>query len=139
MPGLSRGLVRTSLLYLLAGFTLGALLLIEKGLGHRSVLWRTLPAHREFLIFGWVVQLTMGVAYWILPRFSRGPPRGNVAAAWSAYGLLNLGVLLVAVDPLLELAPVLTVVGRACEAAAALAFGLHAWPRVKPTQLPPRS
>jgi heme/copper-type cytochrome/quinol oxidase subunit 1 len=55
-------------------------------------LWRLLPVHIEFLLFGWIVQLVLGVASWIFPRFWRS--RGNQTPAWISFGLLNLGVWL---------------------------------------------
>ena len=95
MPRLSQWLVRTALIYLLLGFSVGALLLAHKGIPWQPLLWRWLPAHIEFLLMGWVVQLTMGVAFWILPRFwqrARRPWEGFVYLAWL---LLNLGIWLV--------------------------------------------
>jgi hypothetical protein len=73
----------------------------------------------------------MGMAYWILPRFSRQPRRGNVSAAWLAFGLLNSGVLLVGFSPWFDHSWPASLAGRAMEAGAALAFAVHAWPRVK--------
>jgi len=34
-----------------------------------------LPIHIEVLIFGWIIQFTLGTAYWILPRFLQAPQR----------------------------------------------------------------
>jgi hypothetical protein len=73
----------------------------------------------------------MGMAFWILPRFSRPPRRGNAPLAWLAFVLLNLGVWLAGLGPLLTASPALPFLGRAAELLAALAFALHAWPRVK--------
>lgn len=69
MPRLSQWLIRTALIYLLLGFTLGALLLTHKGIPLHPALWSWLPTHIEFLLMGWIAQLTMGVAFWILPRY----------------------------------------------------------------------
>jgi hypothetical protein len=133
MPRLSIWFVRAALLYLLLGFTIGALMLWHKGIPFHPLVWRLLPAHIEFLFFGWIVQLAMGVAYWILPRFRT--ERGNRALAWSAFVLLNLGVWLVGIAPLLN-APVLVHFGgRLAETGAAIAFALHVWPRIKPTSV----
>lgn len=131
MPRLTVLMLRTALVYLALGFTFGALLLFNKGIPLSPRLWSLLPAHIEFLLLGWTVQLAMGVAFWILPRFSRAPRRGNERLVWLAFVLLNLGVLLAGIGPLLA-APAWTVfLGRAAEAGAALAFAAHAWPRVK--------
>jgi heme/copper-type cytochrome/quinol oxidase subunit 1 len=124
-------MIRASLLYLFAGFTFGALLLFHKGIPISAVLWGLLPAHIDFLLFGWTVQLVMGMAFWILPRFSREPRRGNVGLAWLAFGLLNAGVLLVGFAPLVSASAVVSLLGRFAEAGAGLAFAAHAWPRVK--------
>jgi hypothetical protein len=40
-------------------------------------LWMLLPFHVEFELLGEIVQLVMGVFFWILPRFSNSPMRGN--------------------------------------------------------------
>lgn len=129
MPRLSVWALRAALLYLLSGFTLGALLLANKGQPFWPQVWGLLPPHIEFLLVGWMVQLALGVAFWILPRYSGGS-RGNENLARASLLLLNLGVLLAAgfggVVPLLLLA------GRLCEALAGLLFALHAWGRVRP-------
>lgn len=132
MPRLSRWAIRTALLCLVVGFTFGGLMLFNKGTPIHPALWRLLPAHVEFVLIGWMGQLILGVAFWILPRFSRGPARGSESLAWLAFGLINLGVWLAGVGPLLGASPLLAVLGRLAEAGAAAAFVAHAWPRVKP-------
>ena len=149
MPRLSVWFVRCALGYLALGFTFGALMLFEKGVPVYPALLRLLPAHIEFVLFGWTAQLAMGIAFWILPRFGgasrqagdltprgQGPQsvgtRGNEKAAWLAFALLNAGIWLAGMGPVLELAPILPLLGRASEAAAAVAFAVHTWPRIKP-------
>ena len=130
MPRASVWFLRAALIYLLLGFSIGALLLWHKGLPISPQLWRLLPAHIEFLLVGWSLLLAQGVAFWILPRFQGARPR--VRLVWAAFILLNLGVWLVAVTPFLPAATGLTLVGRTLEALAVAAFVLHAWPRIKP-------
>jgi hypothetical protein len=93
-----------------------------------------LPAHIEFLLFGWTVQLVMGVGFWIFPRFRRS--RGDERPAWLAFGLLNLGVLLIGLGPLLGAPPAVSLIGRLAEVGAVGAFVLHSWPRIKPPGAP---
>src|SRR5436309_14719549 len=98
MPRVSRWLVQASLVYLALGFTLGAVLLFNKGIPLTPVLVRLLPAHIEFLLVGCVIQLVMGVATWIFPRFVvPRSPYGLVAAAMPALSLVYAGVWRVAV------------------------------------------
>ncbi len=130
MPRLSCWFIRAALVCLALGFTFGALMLFNKGVPLGPWVWRLLPAHIEFLLLGWTVQLAMGVAFWILPRFSSS--RGNEKAAWLAFVLLNTGVWLAGVGPLLGAAGWVVLLGRVAEAGAAAAFAFHAWPRIKP-------
>ena len=62
MPRLSVWFVRASLIYLLVGFTFGALMLAEKGIPYYPPIFNLLPIHIELLLIGWLVQLAMGVA-----------------------------------------------------------------------------
>jgi hypothetical protein len=131
MPTLSRWFILASLAYLVAGFSLGAVMLMGKAIASSSFIGLMLPAHIEFLLIGWTVQLTMGVAFWILPRLKGGTSRGAIGPAWLAFGLLNAGVLLVALASLVSPSDGLRVPGRVAEAAAAMAFGVHAWRRIR--------
>jgi hypothetical protein len=130
MPRLSVYYIRASLIYLLLGFTFGGLLLLNKGLMLSPAIWRLLPVHIEFDLMGWLVQLAMGVAFWILPRFSKGPLRGNERLSWVAFFLINSGILLVALDGLTEI-QWLAVIGRAMELLALALFALGNWRRIK--------
>lgn len=131
MPRLSCWFVRLALIHLLVGFSAGTLLLSNKGIPLHPQIWRLLPAHIELLLLGWIVQLAMGVAYWILPRFQTVRPATHLA--WAAFFALNLGVWLVAYAPFSgSLSANIHLLGRVTEVVAICAFVLHAWPRVKP-------
>lgn len=129
MPRLSAWFVRASLIYFLAGITLGALMLAEKGIAFDPAIVRALPVHIEFLVVGWLIQLALGVAFWILPRFGTGAPRGKESQLWAAFFLLNGGILLAACQ--LWLPPAL-LLGRAAEVAAIALYIAGSWRRVKP-------
>lgn len=130
MPPLSIWFVRTALAHLALGFTFGALMLANKGVPFAPGLWQLRFAHIELLTLGWVLQLGLGVAYWILPRFWEGPPRGNTTGAYLAFGLLNGGLWLVALSTIFGLPSPLLVGGRLLEAGAVVAFAWHVWPRI---------
>ena len=59
------------------------LLLWNKGVPISPYIWTLLPSHIEFLLIGWTVQLALGVAFWILPRWQT--QRGDVRPAWAAF------------------------------------------------------
>lgn len=130
MPRLSVYFVRASLLYLLLSFTIGGLMLANKGIMISPYLWALLPLHIEFAFTGWMIQLTMGIAFWILPRFSSGAPRGNEQLSWLAFLLLNSGILFTAMDIPLEM-PWLILIGRILQVVGLISFVFGNWRRVK--------
>ena len=132
MTRLSVWTVRTALLYLGVGFFVGALMLTQKGLPFDPSILRMLPLHIELVLFGWTLQLAMGIAFWILPRFSREPRYGNQRLGWIAYGLLNLGLLSAGVGAWVGAPPIVVLSGRLFELAAVVCFALHAWQRIRP-------
>jgi cbb3-type cytochrome oxidase subunit 1 len=130
MPCLSRWMIRAAFLYLLLGFSFGALLLAHKGVPYAPWLWGWRPAHIEFLLMGWILQLTMGMAFWILPRFWQRPRRPNEGYATAAFVLLNLGIWLVVAGTTFRAGYEVLLIGRIVEVGAALCFARHAWQRV---------
>ena len=134
MPRLSVWFVRCSLVYLLLGLTLGALMLANKGIPFAPRAWNLLGPHIEFLLLGWMLQLAMGVAFWILPRLGSGSPRGKELLIYSAFVLLNLGIWIGALRLYLE-PSWLTVTCRVLEASSVLLFVLGSWRRIKPLEI----
>lgn len=127
MPKLARWYVKTALLYLALGTLLGAIILWNKGIPIPGA-WRLLAPHIALVTWGWLLLLTLGVAYWILPRW--GQERRRVWLVAGAYCCLNAALWLVALAPWLN-AAWFNAVGGALQVAGCLAFALHAWPRVR--------
>ncbi len=134
MPPLSVWMVRVALLHLGIGFTFGALMLFDKAVPTHPDIWRLWPLHLELTLIGWTVQLAMGVAFWIMPRFARLPNRygRRTTLAWAAFALLNAGVLAVCAGNWWPSLADLTLAGRIAELGAVISFIIHLWPRIKP-------
>jgi hypothetical protein len=135
MPRLTVWMVRAALLHLAAGFLVGGFLLWEKGVGGIPWAWQLRALHIHLLTLGWVLQLALGVAFWMLPRFTTQQNgkmvqvRGREQWAWAAFILTNLATLSAVIGVVeLRIAPVLAM---ALMIAAALCFAIHAFPRIK--------
>jgi hypothetical protein len=127
MPLLSRLYVRTALVWLATGTTLGGIILWSKASPIPGA-WQLLTAHITLVTWGWILQLSLGVAYWILPRFGAERPRPYLAAI--AYSLINAALVIGAVASLLPL-PWPGILVATLELLGLLSFALHAWPRVR--------
>ena len=127
MPQLSVVYVRTALVWLAVGATLGGVILWSKAAPVPGA-WQLLTPHIAMLTWGWLLQLTLGAAYWILPRLGAERPRPWLAVA--AYILLNLALLVTVVASLLPVPWPGWLVG-ALQLLALLTFALHAWPRAR--------
>ncbi|MCC7206759.1 MAG: cbb3-type cytochrome c oxidase subunit I [Anaerolineae bacterium] len=131
MPKLSVWMVRAALVHLGIGFLFGALILHHKGVPIYAWTWQLLSPHTEFVIFGWTMQFVMGIAFWILPRFSGERRYGRAGLGWWSFALVNGGVLLTALGDWFINGP-LVLAGRVAVLAAVVLFVIVIWPRVKP-------
>ena len=133
MPVLSIWMVRAALLSLGFGFALGAWMLTAKAIPFDPTYRRLLAPHIEVLLFGWLLQLAVGVALWILPRFEKPPKYGRIRLAWAGFFLLNTGVACVVIGSYVGgPSHPLALVGHLAELAAVLLLAIFLWPRVKP-------
>lgn len=130
MPSPSRWMIRGSFIYLLAGFLLGAILLINKAYPFYPQVWILLAIHIEMLIFGWIIQLTLGTAYWILPKSRTQQTRKIKKLALVMAALLNGGILLNISDHLFRFWEHAWAVGRSLELSAVVLFIILHWERV---------
>ena len=119
MPKASVWLIRMALLHLIIGALLGAAYLSFKADGGMAWVATHRDVHIELMLVGWMIQLVIGVAYFILPRPGAAPLTGPLI--WSVLLLINGGVVLVGLGYQLP--------GRLAETAAAGLFVLHAWNR----------
>lgn len=132
MPKLSVWLVRASLIHMGFGFLFGSLILHHKGIPIFAWTWRLLNPHIELMIFGWTMQFIMGIAFFILPRFSENHNRyGAEHLGWWSFFCLNLGIILTAVSYWFGW-QYMAIVGRGFALLAVVTFVVMIWSRVKP-------
>lgn len=127
MPSHAVHIVRLSLVYLLIGSTMGAIMLLDRAFQIAEFIWWVRPFHIELLFFGWFVHLAFGVASWILPR-TQGSPSVRVLAA--AVVTLNVGILAVGMGQMLAMDG-LAFVGRLTEMIGVIVFAVYVWPRIR--------
>lgn len=120
--------VRAALLHFLAGVSIGTWQLVASAdlLPDVSLMLRSV--HVELLLLGWLVQLAVGVATWILP-FSGAV--SSDSRLWSAWSMLNGGVFLVIAGAWTETI-MLRVLGRGGEVIAVLLLTWALWSRLRP-------
>jgi len=130
MARISVWFVRAALLHFALGATVGAWRLAASGgVGLEApALLRAL--HVEGMLLGWVCQLALGVALWILPFSDRVSADRRLWGAWAA---LNGGIILVGLAHWGTWLGLL-VVGRGGEIVAGLLVIWVLWPRVRALQ-----
>jgi hypothetical protein len=131
-------MIRTSLLWLLAGFVIGGAMLLDESIPGEWRRWMQ-PGHVHMLVVGWFLQFALGVAIWLFPR-KRSPERPlgyNEGLALAATALLNLGLVLRIVPEALQRAGhALTittptyVLSATTQILAVALFAWGLWPRV---------
>jgi hypothetical protein len=137
MPRLTRWLLRTALLWLVAALTVGALLAAGAVVRLPAVVGSLGPAYFHLLMVGWVTQLIVGMVFWMFPKYSAARPRGNEALGWAVYALLNSGLALrLLAEPWHSAAPgplpaALLVVSAGLQWLAGMGFVVNTWARVK--------
>jgi hypothetical protein len=94
MPVLSRWFIKAGFLALGTALLLELLQLRPAGMLARLPDSVVRLATIHLLTVGWLLQLIIGVAFWMFPRHPTSPPRGDVRYGWWAFGLLNTGLLL---------------------------------------------
>src|SRR5687768_15624403 len=147
MDRLTSVMLRTALLWLLAGFVIGGAMLTDRHLPGDWRLWLS-PSHGHMLFVGWFLQFAIGVAYWLLPR-KRTPERPlgyHEPHAWLAVAALNLGLLLRVIGEVAErsgnasdLTFVALSIAAVLQIVAAGVFVLQLWPRVGPRAIRQKS
>lgn len=149
MPATSRAFVKVSIICLILGAVLGALLLVNRWLPLDPRLAVLKGSHVQLLIVGWLTQLILGVAWWLFPPLALRPrsdgtmparrgqaQRGNEPLFWATFVCLNLGVLLrVVSEPLqawtgIDFAFLVGISGLFL-LFAAVAFVVNMWGRVR--------
>ncbi len=137
MPRLTRYFIKTALIYLAVSLILGVLLAARPALNLPDEIAALSPVFFHLFMVGWVAQLIFGMLFWMLPKYSRDLPRGHERVAWSAYWLINIGLLLrVFAEPLTALRADWSlgwVLGLSAllQLCGGWAFIYNVWPRVK--------
>ncbi len=150
MPLASRVSVKASIIYLVIGASLGAILLINRWMPLGSGIYALRASHVEFLVVGWLTQLIIGVAWWLFPPLAIGQrddapvplrrgqaQRGSEPLFWATLTCLNIGIMLQALfEPLhiwtqIGLFDVLASSSGLLLLTAAVLFVVNLWGRVR--------
>ncbi len=143
MPPLARHFIKTAFVYFVVAFVLGALMMLDRWLNFSRWLKMVYLGQLHLLVVGWITQLAIGVAYWMFPRLRKEQdprPRGSDALTWFVLIALNAGLLLrFLLEPFYLMGPqpwlaALMALSGILQAAAALAFGLLVWSRIRPME-----
>jgi hypothetical protein len=134
VPPLTRWLVKTAMVWLVAALLLGVAMQLP--VAARVPLLRSVwPTYLHLMVVGWLTQIIFGVAFWLFPRYSAERPRGSEALGWAAYALINLGLLLRLIgEPWRALggdAWATLLLSAAAQLFAVWLFVLNTWPRVR--------
>lgn len=137
MPLLSRTFIKAGLIYFIVGLTAGVLTVGQPVFNLPASLGVLYPVYIHLLMVGWVMQLIIGVVYWMFPKFSKERPRRSDRLGWIVFGLLNAGLILRAIgEPLNMLKPEWRLgwtlaLSAILQLLAGWAFIINTWSRVK--------
>ena len=146
MPREARMFVKAGFVYLVLTFAVGGVLLMLEALG-RSVPYVCAIEHAHLGEVGWLVNIVIGIALWMLPlnreRFPATQGRYPTAVVYACFVLLNSGLVLrLIAEPWYQLgggapaAAALLALAAISQPAAGALFVFVAWQRVRAPRHP---
>lgn len=128
MPSVSSVFIRWSLVQLAIASTLGLILVVSKALGEYSWWWQFRSLHTEGMWFGWIINLVLGTAWWIMPKRLDFPDKYGIQAfAWLSFGFMQIDWFYrLLVEP--NIVPVYI---SLTPLVAVICFVIGIWPRLK--------
>lgn len=93
MPSLSRWFIKAGFISLILALLCELLLLRPGGIAPSLPASAIQLAAIHLLTVGWLLQIIVGVGFWMFPRHPTMPPRGSPAPGWVGLVTLNLGLL----------------------------------------------
>lgn len=143
MPLESRLFVKTSVIALVLTFAWGAVMAVEESMGHPvTPIWAVEHAHLAFV--GWLVNLVVGIALWMLPlaraTYPQTQGRYPRALPYVAYVCLNVGLVMrIVSEPYVaQSATAAVALGTSAvlQVSAIALFAAVAWVRTRPPSRP---
>lgn len=131
-------MVKASLAWMLAGFVIGGLMMVDRVIPGNWRLWMQ-PTHGHMLFVGWFVQFVIGIAYWLLPRKRRPdlPVGYRETPAFTGWAVLNIGLLLRVVGEPMErtgnagtVSITILAISSVLQVLAVVIFIAQLWPRI---------
>jgi len=95
MPNVSIYMIRCSLCWMLLGGLAGALLHSGNLSGLHAA---PLALHQFLMMYGWALQFTLAVAWWMFPRLGKNK-RPADGPMWAVAGLFQLAIIIVILNP----------------------------------------
>jgi len=142
---LVRRYIKTSLVFLLLGLSVGAYIAISEFILDTYPARLVATAHAHLLLVGFMLMMVMGVATWMFPRPARDDVRYRPELAEAAYWVITAGTAVrAAAEIAVSLVGVLSLrwliaLGGLAQVAGAVLFALNIWWRVRmpPAATPP--
>ena len=91
MHSLVRRYLKTAILFLATGLTIGGWMIVDRELVGRFPSRYATSAHTHAILVGFVMMMILGVALWLFPRPAKEDARYQPRVAEAAYWLLTVG------------------------------------------------
>jgi len=118
-------MIKSSLVWLIIGMSLGLRMLFRKSTGGSFYEW--VSPHTHILLVGFLMQFIMGVALWFFPRTSKQPSKEKITG-YLTWILRNIGTLLRIMENRYNY---VALIGGTLQFLSILVFVFIAWKRIR--------
>jgi len=134
---LARRYIKTALLFFLLGLALGFWVLLLRLQGEPAMIGVLISAHTHLVLFGFVIMLIMGVAYWMFPRPAKEDIRYSPKMAELNYWLITVGTVIRTLGELYYYMTgemgvyALIIIGAMSQLLSGFVFSWNIWSRIR--------
>lgn len=132
-----RRYIKTALIFFMIGLSLGGWILYLQLTGATAKLGILISAHTHIILFGFMVMLIMGIAYWMFPRPAKEDFRYSPRLSEINYWLITIGTIVRGVGEIssyihpYHYTVYLVALGALSQLIAGFIFSWNIWTRIR--------